>query len=480
MSTRRTVLLGMAAAGIAPASWAEDTLRGADLRGDIAILRDAYETLHPGLYRYATPTQMSGRFDALARAFAHDQTRAEAYLSLSRFLASVRCGHTYANFYNQRGAVREALFDPLPRLPVHFVWLGPRMVVVANFSGDARLARGAEILSIDGRAVARIQHDLLAYARADGGNDAKRRALLEVRGFDGYETFDIFYGLAYRPSASFRLRVRSAGGSRIETFDVAAADLAARRAAMRTQQNDDAPNWTLSYPQAGTALLTMPSWALYNSHWDWRAFLDTSFAEINRRAVTKLIVDVRGNEGGLDCGDDIVARLIDAPLQREGFERRVRYRQTPDRLNPYLDTWDDSFRNWGADAESIDARFFRLRSDDGDAIAPKGPRFRGELIVLTDAENSSATFQFAQMVQQKRLGRLIGQPTGGNQRGINGGAFFFVRLPASGLEADLPLIGRFPLTPKPDAGLTPDIVINLTAADVATGRDAVMEATLNA
>ena len=38
---------------------------------------------------------------------------------------------------------------------------------------------------------------------------------------------------------------------------------------------------------------------------------------------------------------------------------------------------------------------------------------------------------------------LVGQMTGGNQRGINGGAFFFVTLSNSQLEVDLPLVGNF-------------------------------------
>ena len=39
---------------------------------------------------------------------------------------------------------------------------------------------------------------------------------------------------------------------------------------------------------------------------------------------------------------------------------------------------------------------------------------------------------------------MVGQVTGGNLRGINGGAFFFLNLPNSRLEIDLPLIGQFP------------------------------------
>jgi hypothetical protein len=41
---------------------------------------------------------MAAGFERLARAWSRPQSRGEAYLSLSRLLATVRCGHTYANF----------------------------------------------------------------------------------------------------------------------------------------------------------------------------------------------------------------------------------------------------------------------------------------------------------------------------------------------------------------------------------------------
>jgi hypothetical protein len=228
--------LGASAAALAPSAWGEEL---GDVSGDIAILRDAYETLHPGLYRYATPREMDARFDALARAWSRPQTRAEAYLSLSRFLATVKCGHTYANFYQSEPAQAE-LFDAQRLLPFQFAWINGRMVALANQSSDARLARGAEVVSVDGRSTVSILRTLTPYARADGSNDAKRRALLEVRGFDRYETFDVFYGLLYRPGASVRLRVRRRD-RRVETFEVATIDLATRRSLIVAEPEDNGP-----------------------------------------------------------------------------------------------------------------------------------------------------------------------------------------------------------------------------------------------
>lgn len=165
-----------------------------------------------------------------------------------------------------------------------------------------------------------------------------------------------------------------------------------------------------------------------------------------------------------------------------GYERRTRYRATPENLRPYLDTWDRRFDDWGAAATPIGDGFYRLLRDADDkpgyTVSLLSPRFAGKTYVLIGAVNSSATFEFARAVKHTKLATLVGQTTGGNRRGINGGAFFFLRLPNSGIELDLPLIGQFSLQDEPDAGIEPDIHVETTAADIANDRDAEMEAVL--
>lgn len=473
MTNRREFLMAagaMAVTASMPVARAAQT----DIASDIAILKHAYTAMHPGLQRYLTPSDVEAGFATLQGVWSARPSRADAYLALSRFLSSIKCGHSYANFYNQSDEVVAELFDGKTRLPFHFRWLGGEMVVTAN--GSDALPRGTVIRAIDGEPVSSVLASLLPYTRADGTNDAKRVAQLEVRGIDNYETFDIFYGLTRRRSGqSFRLTTDA--GDRV----VQAIDLKQRQAQITVPAKNDVPQWELKFESKDVARLIMPGWAVYNTKWDWKAWLDGVMEELATKQVRTLIVDLRNNEGGLDCGDEILARCIDQPLKRASYERRVRYRVAPKELDPYLDTWDPSFKNWGKDAVDIGNGYFRLIESGGDSrapIMPKGPRFKGQLIVLVSPTNSSATFQFASLVQSNKLGLLVGTPTGGNRRGINGGAFFFLRLPASGLEVDLPLIGTFPATPQPDAGVVPDVTVKETVADIREGVDAVLGAAL--
>ncbi len=445
-----------------------------ELGGDIDLMAETLAALHPGLLRYNAQIQIDTTMTSIKRSFGGAPDLTQRFLVLSRFLAMLKCGHSYANFFNQKPEVQQALFNKKSRLPFAMRWVGEGMFVTGE---QEKFPLGTQVGAINGVPVRTMLAALLPYTRADGNNDAKRRNLLNLRGLSKYEFFDVFHGLVYGepPGGVFRLDVKTPDG-KISIVEVPALTTAERHAQL-PQVADDAPRWDWRMTEQGVAVLAMPDWALPNSQGDWQAWLAEKLDSLAGDDAAKgLVVDLRGNEGGLDCGNPILERFLTAdsvlPLRR-----LVRCQKTPLHLNTVLDTWDESFRDWGDKAKRFDDRFFALPAGDT-TVKPKGQRIDKPLVVLTDAANSSATFAFAQRVKATRVGKLVGEATGGSQRGINGGAFYFVRLPASGLEFDLPLIGTFPLQPAPDAGIEPDVKADLAAVDIATGIDAQMERAL--
>lgn len=470
---RRTFVAGLGASLLPIPAFA------ASPRSDPEWVRALLTALHPGLYRYQSEADFDRRYVVFVRQWARSPALENRYLALSRLLSVIRCGHSYVNPYNQSKAVISRLTDGRRLLPFCFRWIGGQMVVTDDPHGTG-LARGTVVRSVDGVPASASLAALLPFARADGGNDGKRRALMEVRGEDEFEAFDLFHPLLFNIGSSVRLSTTESLGRRRERV-VKTVDRAARMATRlpRPSKGEASPLWT--YARRGTAaVITMPGWALYDSKWDWRAWLDDRFAEMAQDRVTGLVIDIRANEGGLDCGDAILERLIDRPLAPDPMRRLVRYRSVAADLRPLLDTWDQSFFELGKDAIVHDRRFYELAAADSggsNVIAPRR-RFVGKVAILTSATNSSATVGFAQRVKQNRLATLVGEETGGNQRGINGGAFFFARLPDSGLEFDLPLIGTFADQQRPDAGITPDVAVAVTAAAIAEGRDEALAAAL--
>lgn len=462
---------------------------------DLRVLRQAYEALHPGLYRYATPEQVDSAFQTREAEWREGASLDEAFVGLSRLLATLQCGHSYCNFFNQSEEIKAALFKGENRLPFEFRWLGERMIVKRALLADVALKPGDEILEINGEPAARILERLLPIARADGGNDFKRRAYLEVRGDSEYEAFDIFAPmLVPNWRAPFELVVRTPGEVAARTMRVAGmsdADRVAAVAEAREAMRRGEPVWRFSRT-AEAAILTMPGWAMFNTKWDWTSWVNARMDELIDSNTPSLIVDLRGNEGGLDCGDAIISRLIDKDLTLSGVRRFGCYLKTPEALNAMLDTWDDQFRDVSglvveAEAPALLAgggrRYYKPADEPAEGgartIPARSPRFTGRVVVLVDSVCSSATFGFASVVRRAGLATIVGEPTGGNQRGINGGAFFFLRLPNSGIEVDVPLIASVPASAEvPDAGLTPDVVVMMTPEDLAQGIDRPMQAAM--
>jgi hypothetical protein len=449
--------------------------RASDRRDDVRILREAL-ALHPGAHRYLTPAALDAHLAAFEREFVALDDLDAQYLSVSRFLAKLRCGHTYGNFYNQKKTVAAALFDGPTRLPIEFRWLHERMVVTRSLRDVPGLVAGSTIERVNGVESRHLLATLLPYARADGGNDAKRRALLSVLGIDRIEYFDVFQGLLQPPRGGAHVLVVRAPSGRVRTIEAPAITLAERRATVRGLPDDGTPTWTWEMRADGVAVLTMSSWAMYSSSWkEWRPWLDERLASL--AGARGLVIDLRLNEGGEDVGNEFLARLAGRDLAFEGAVQKLRFQRTPAALDPYLDTWDDSFRTLGVDAKPLGDGWFERPAIEGVSfIARTTPRLTVPVAALVGPVNSSATHQFAERARETGLVRLFGEETGGNRRGINGGCFFFVRLPASGLEFDLPLVGSFPRTPQPDAGVIPDVVVHDSANDIAIGRDRTLAA----
>ena len=455
-------------------------LTAAGLKTDLVVLEKTLDALHPGLNRYNTPSQLKKSYVDFANAWSKDQSQESAFLALSIFLAKIRCGHTYPNFYNQPDETAKALFEGKNKVPFAFRWINGTMVVTEDQSPEKVFPRGSTITKINGVATSKILKTLLSIARADGSNDSKRTALLEVTGADKFETFDIYYPMFFdAKSAESRFEIRKPGIAKIET--VTASMIKTRPEKSAVENTDDKPFWALKYPSPNVAQLIMPNWAMYNTKWKWEDYLNGVMTEVIDKRIPNLVVDLRGNEGGNSVGDLIIPYLIKQSVKTESFQRFTKYRTVPQELRANLSTWDKSFYEWGTSAKEDKNGFFKLtRFDDlmGNLIKPAAQHFDGQVFVIIGPENSSATFEFALQMKNLKLATLVGRMTGGSQRGINGGAFFFFTLPHSKIELDIPIIAQFFPDKRPDTGVKPDIFVQPTPESIASGKDIELETIL--
>ena len=480
---RRSFLSGAASSGAAMLALSQigcaeprPTAMSPEIAQDMALLRQAL-AIHPGAERYMSVSEIDAAITQLGSDLTANEALDQRYLIFSRFLSRLKCGHTYANFFNQSPAVRDALFDRQTRLPFAFRWLEEGMVVTQAVPG-VDIPAGSIVTDINGVDPNEMLETLLPYTRADGNALGKRRALLEVQNRSRFEYFDIFHGLVYGVPANGAHDigfVMPSGEARSVRADaISLADRQAIRQAAQAQTDIDEALWQFEV-RDNVAILTMPGWSTFNTSWDWQGWLDERLDE--SVDLDGLIIDNRSNEGGdISVGARLMSRLISEPISVPQSRRLVRFRSFPEALREHAGTWDRSFYAIGENADPVEDGFYQLPVSTAfpTTLQPRGRTVSVPVVLLTSPTNSSAGFMFAKIAKQSGRMRLVGEETGGNRRGTNGDGFFFTTLPHIGIEFDLPMVGHFPETPQPDSGIVPDVTISETAADIANGFDATL------
>jgi hypothetical protein len=477
-----TFLPGLArAAGSAPAcATPAVALTAEQAARDVRVLQRALKALHPALTKYRTPEEMDAAFARFEVRGKAARTVTEMYLAATELAAAIRCGHTWTNVRNQSGATRAALLDAADKLPLLVTLVEGRWLVLASV--DPTVAAGDELTAVNGTPTAQLVARLLPYLRADGSSDGKRlRQLGHDR--DDYSQVDILLPLLSPPAAGrYRLGLRLRDGAAAEV-SVAACTLASREELLRRQGRPAVEDrWSFEVrDQVG--YLVLPTFSFWNSTFDWAAFLDGAFAELAARQVPTLVIDLRANEGGDGAiGNALLSHLITRPLGYFPSQSVTTYERVPYELARFLDTWDYGFFDRTGDVEPITegtaAGKFQLRSRPyAQRFIQPGPRaYAGTTYALVGAENSSATFVLADLLQRSGVARLVGQATGGNQRGLNGGQLAWVVLPSSGVAVDIPLLAARYSVDTPDASVTPDVPVKRTFEAQAAGVDQELEA----
>ena len=473
----------------APLGAQAPTVSASELSDDLALLERTLRSVHPGLTLHRPEAEIDAAFADLSRAASGLADRygdaipvTEAYLPVAALLSAIRDGHTQLNPYNQTGSTRAALFDRADRVPFAFRLLGDRMVVTGDATPDRSLPPGTEVIALDGRLVPEVIAALLPYVRADGGNDGKRRALLQIAGTAPAEDFDILYPLVFETSGDLSLTVRRPDGTEAEihvartTRDARLARLADRDPDLPLTNDDELDVRVLD---DGTGLVRIGTFATFNMETDYGAWLVNAFRQVS--GAPRLIVDLRGNEGGwTDAALLLFRHLLTEPVEISLWGSVLAYDVFPEALRPHVMSWDDGYLDRSAVAVRLGDGTFRLQEPTTLPVPPAPDAYPGPAAVIMDADASSATFRLAMAIRETGAAVLVGQETGGSLHGLNAGSTVFLTLPHTGFVVDIPLIGSRPAAPGPDRGVIPDVLVAPDPDAVIAGRDPEVEAALTA
>ena len=414
---------------------------------------------------------MDSLFNSTEGLLDHEMTRQEFYQQMLPFVSQIKCGHT--KFHPDENWTTNYYFNIDKVFPVKLFIQPHQAFFVAGYNSDLTIPAGAELISINNRPIDTIINRLVENFLSDGNNSTFK--YLEMSHY-----FSAYYANLYEPTDSFLLVYRDQNRIKeltIPSISHSFIDLYEKRIA---GMKPEVPPYKLDWLSDNTVLMTISSFWMNVPHLSFKQFLKSSFAEINKKGIKHLIIDLRDNEGGIDArGSLLLSYLVDKPF---------RYY---DRLEVTTN------KKYSFTAHARLPKFYNLmrmlvsKTDSGSYVwkhnqnlkfqKPQKNPFTGKVYVLTNGASFSVSAEFAAVTHYLKRATFIGEETGGGYYGNNSGTFVIVTLPNSRMNLGIPMMAYYLAVkdyPYKDKGVIPDYEVNQTIQSILEKKDVVLTSTL--
>ena len=436
------------------------------MHADLELLRDHILKYHPGLRWHNSEEGVDSLFQEL-----HTQTNqplsSEAFYRIAaRVNSGIRCVHSDIRpedtFYTHWK-------DNARILPIGLQRLGGTYIAINSHT--PKIPNGAQIQMINGKTIQTIVAELLPYIPADGSNETRKFAALNL-------SFAKYYGLFVEPDAEvFRL-------SYIHDNEVVKVNVNGMTpntywhqidSVRRTQ--DQKPVKLDIQARKNLAVLTISSFRndLMTTYGiDYTSTLYQIFKRLNEANIEHLIIDLRGNGGGYsEYGAQLIEHLTNSPfiycyqmeLLTDGSDSTLDY-EIPETFEGFPNGLDVSHKPYQWLNHSI-----------LNARIPAYRRFDGSVYFLINGGCVSTTSEVATVAHRLKLGTFIGEEVGGSYIGDCGGILGRFKLPNSGINIRLGLASYTIARKSPfgHQGVKPDYEVFPGHTDHKGDSDAVLD-----
>lgn len=418
-------------------SYQPQKISPAALKGDFLLLRDTLQKIHPGMYRYNSKASLDKTLDSCYNAINDSMTLKDFFLLLSFAVTAIKDGHTNCNL------PRDISADYMSRVnvfPAMTVFINNRAFIYCCKQNN-ELA-GTELLSINHISLSKIVHKLFDYIPSDG-------SILSRKNWELAEKFYLLYNFVYGVKNSFDITYKT------KTNEIKTARLQAdliKNIICAKPFPKPARYLQLSYNEYNTAILTVRTFSndiLEKNGENFSRFLDSAFTEIKEKKISRLLIDVRGNQGGNDGN----GALLYSYLTQKPFMYYARQETT--------------------------GEIFSEKGHPNLALQyPPKNNFNQKAYFLADGRSFSASAEFAAIAKSNNRGLFIGEETGGGYYGNTSGDEAIVTLPNTKINCRIPKV-KYTMAvreiPQKDRGVIPDLPVYPTIDDLIENKDSQLE-----
>jgi hypothetical protein len=276
-----------------------------EAREDLYFIYEMLSEHHPDPFRSMSEMEFRGLVEAQAAAIGREVSMGELLRSAARLTDAVACSHTGIRL---PGQCQVALAESGRAFPAEVFFQDDRAFIIGAPCSSAWIAEpGTEILSVNGRGIPRIRDMLFTFIPAELGNRSTKLNLLNQQFRQLYFLID--------PSEVIEIEFPDTTVRMYTCVGKTAADHPADHTAVR-----------FTFVEAASAAyLRIPTFGIR----DMNAYfnrLDEVFQELQDMGADRLILDLRGNQGG----HPIFAAQLFSYLTDEPFTYFKRNEDIPD------------------------------------------------------------------------------------------------------------------------------------------------------
>ncbi|MBF8965057.1 S41 family peptidase [Pontibacter sp. FD36] len=395
-----------------------------DVKADMAYAYETLQKAHYNLYAYVSKRDYDAAYDDLVKSIRKDSlSMLETTMLMQRLLAIGNVGHSevdfpaasYITYATQGGTV----------LPLELAFEDGKTFVRKSYVPDSSVQVGDQLLQLNGKPVRKIKSAIHPYLSAERPyfKDAK----LEFWSFPRY------YWAVFGQQEAFKVKVKHADGKRsthtLEPITVMGYEASRGGEILKNERSfkyiDD-----VAYLHPGPFSSAEP-----DGEAQFKAFVDSAFADINTRQARYLILDLRNNAGGHNTFSEyLIAYFADKPFRwfSDFTVRTSEVLKTQTRKQFPKAIPDDYTRQI-------------LETPDGETFAyaqtmqqpmPEEQRFKGKVYVLVNRQSYSMAAVSGALIQDYGFGEIVGEETGDTPTLY--AAQFSFQLPRTSVELKVP------------------------------------------
>lgn len=406
---------------------------------DLSVFKEVLLSKEGRLNLHTDEHEFQKALDELDHRFSTKRSLLNQFKLYAFTLSKIQCGHT--QIHPNKEVFREWL-KARNSLPFDMHFIGKRLVVNKLLSTDyphinegknaferaKKIDAGAEILAIDNKTVSEIMLGIGDYLSSDENG-------IDFKYFQAAQLFDFFRHMS-APFTKDSILVQFVSNS--DTNEIYMRTGTAPVRTMNNRLNNSALNFKLNESNFGEFTIKEGygyfRFSSFKSAYGkkYELFLAQSFKKLRSRKVNKLIIDLRGNTGGvmqysfmryiIGEGVHLGRYVVEKP--KNGVDSRYLKKISPDYFkHKRVSKIQKRLKRKG----TFDNGIIKTKEVDTNLI------YKGEIVVITDEGTFSSSSILACHLKTLANAKIIGRPAGGSFYIGNAGTLV-LQLPKSKLK----------------------------------------------